>query len=242
VATQLLDVAHRTEQNASALERPIWWVRIVDLLLIGVIVTVLVVGVARTQLPRMELDLAQAIMLVESGLNDLVLIGAALFFLYTLENRVKRQRALADLHELRSLAHVIDMHQLTKDPDRTLLTRQPTASSPERTLTAYELSRYLDYCSELLSLVGKLAALYVQHLNDSVVQQSVDEIESLTTGLSQKIWQKVMILYEMAPEELGIPGDSTPAPALPGDQATGGMRVDLTSSVLPRAQKGDDEE
>ena len=47
----------------------------------------------------------------------MVLIGAAIFFLVTLETRVKRRRALAALHELRAIAHIIDMHQLTKDPE-----------------------------------------------------------------------------------------------------------------------------
>jgi hypothetical protein len=122
----------------------------------------------------------------------------------TLEKRIKRSRALKDLHELRSLAHVVDMHQLTKDPDRVLVQRRSTASSPQHALSAYDLGRYLDYCSELLAVVGKLAALYVQNFDDSVVLSSVDEIESLTNGLSRKVWQKVMILYEIHPEAMGV--------------------------------------
>ena len=57
-----------------------------------------------------------------------------------------------------------------------------------------ELGRYLDYCSELLSLTSKLAALYSERFSDSVILQAVDEVETLTTGLSRKIWQKIMIL------------------------------------------------
>ena len=49
-------------------------------------------------------------------MNIIVLMGAALFFLVTIEDRLKRRRALTALHELRSIVHVIDMHQLTKDP------------------------------------------------------------------------------------------------------------------------------
>ena len=95
------------------------------------------------------------------------------------------------------------MHQLTKDPDRVGGQRRPTPSSPQHTLTAHDLGRYLDYCSELLAVIGKLAALYVQNFDDAVVLSSVDEIESLTNGLSRKIWQKVMILYEVHPEAMG---------------------------------------
>ena len=51
------------------------------------------------------------------------------------------------LHELRGVAHVIDMHQLTKDPRGMKFKAIATASSPERTLTPFQLTRYLDYCS-----------------------------------------------------------------------------------------------
>jgi hypothetical protein len=78
-----------------------------------------------------------------------------------------------------------------------------TASSPPRTLTRFELVRYLDYCSEMLSLIGKVAALYVQDLPDSQAVSAVDDIEDLTTGLSRKIWQKIMIL-ENAPDSVAI--------------------------------------
>lgn len=67
-------------------------------------------------------------------------------------------------------------------------------------MTAFELSRYLDYCTELLSLTGKVAAIYVQHFDDSIVLDAVGEIEELTTGLSQKIAQKIQLLHVTAPE------------------------------------------
>jgi hypothetical protein len=66
-------------------------------------------------------------------------------------------------------------------------------------MSDFELSRYLDYCSEMLSLVGKIAALYVQRFDDPVVLAAVDEIEDLTTGISRKIWQKIMIINQEKP-------------------------------------------
>ena len=42
--------------------------------------------------------------------------------------------------------------------------------------------------------MGKVAALYVQDFPDAQATAAVDDIEDLTTGLSQKIWQKIMIL------------------------------------------------
>jgi hypothetical protein len=61
-------------------------------------------------------------------------------------------------------------------------------------LTSVELARYLDYCSELLALVSKLAALHAQHLRDPVVLNAVNDVEELAAGLSQKIWQKIIVL------------------------------------------------
>ena len=86
------------------------------------------------------------------------------------------------------------MHQLTKDPERLLIRGMETPSSPKGNLSATELMRYLDYCSEMLSLIGKLAALYVQKFDDPVALAAVNEVEELTTGLSRKIWQKIMTL------------------------------------------------
>jgi hypothetical protein len=131
---------------------------------------------------------------VEAAMNIVVLVGAALFFAVSLERRIKRRRALTDLHAFRSIAHVIDMHQLTKDPGSILQPGPTTPSSPVRRMNRFELTRYLDYCSELLSLTGKLAALYAQNMPDPVVIDAVNDIEDLTSNMSRKIWQKISIL------------------------------------------------
>jgi hypothetical protein len=46
----------------------------------------------------------------------------------------------------------------------------------------------------MLSLTGKLAALYMQNVRAPVIIEAVNGIEELTTSLSRKIWQKIMIL------------------------------------------------
>ena len=61
-------------------------------------------------------------------------------------------------------------------------------------MSPFELGRYFDYCSELLSLIAKIGAVYVQDFTDAVALGAVDEVENLTTGLSRKIWQKIMVL------------------------------------------------
>jgi hypothetical protein len=139
-----------------------------------------------------EIEFVDLVQAAESSVNDLIFIGAAIYFLFRTETIIKRKRALKDLHELRTIAHVIDMHQLTKDPKS--LNANGTQHSPKREMNNYELSRYLDYCSEMLSLTSKVSALYANDYNDEVVLNTINEIEDLTTSLSGKVWQKIMII------------------------------------------------
>jgi len=84
------------------------------------------------------------------------------------------------------------MHQLTKDPVALVQER-----APPRSMTKFQLTRYLDYCAEMLALIGKLAALYAERMRDPVVIEAVTEIENLTTGLARKIWQKISLIGEI---------------------------------------------
>ena len=152
-------------------------------------IALFIFSVNHIDLAEKKLDIGELVQLTEAGLNTIVIIVAAAIFLITVENRIKRIRAMASLHQLRTIIHVIDMHQLTKDPSSVLSI--PTDSSPERTMSRSELNRYLDYCSELLSLTSKIAAVYGQAIHDREVASAVSEVETLTIGLSRKIWQKI---------------------------------------------------
>ena len=131
---------------------------------------------------------------MESSINDLAYAAIALYFLYTVPERMQRGHTLELLHRLRSLAHIVDMHQLTKDPERLNPSFQQTAVSPDPGLDRAQMEHYLDYCSELLSLVSKTAALCAEESRDAVVLETVSRIEQLTNGMSRKIWQKISVL------------------------------------------------
>ena len=168
---------------------------------VGVAVVVVLAIVAMTLSIRDALHTAAGtpafewLPVVESGINDLAFAAIAIFFLLSLPARQRRRQTLATLHRLRSLAHVIDMHQLTKDPERIRSAPPPTDASIPPDLAPDELGRYLDYCSEMLSLVSKTAALCSQDSADPLVLDTVSEIESLTLGMSRKIWQKISLLH-----------------------------------------------
>jgi hypothetical protein len=198
VAHELAQVARTAMTEASDFELPIRPIRAISGALIVGLLALVIVVLANVSWSSPIDDTSEFVQTLESAVNDVIFVGLAVFFLAGWEARVKRARALTAIHKLRSLAHVVDMHQLTKDPEA-LLNPHPTLSSPERTMTRFELVRYLDYCSELLSLTSKVAALYVQHLPDPQVQASVNEVVTLTTGLSSKVWQKIMILDDATP-------------------------------------------
>jgi hypothetical protein len=132
--------------------------------------------------------------LTESAVNDVVFAAVAVVFLWVLPERLERRALLRLLHRLRSLAHVIDMHQLSKDPEQASPNYVPTEQSVRHGLDADQLHHYLSYCSEMLSLTAKTAALSAEHSTDGVVLETISYIETLTTELSNKIWQKISLL------------------------------------------------
>ncbi len=196
VGAELLTLADQNQVVIERLRRPLWPIR--TLTAITIVSLVALAGWAVWQLAgRASSDIggvADLLQSADAATNQLLLLSLALAFLVSLEMRIKRRDALRMLHRLRSVAHVVDMHQLTKDPENALRSIPATASSPLRVLTPAQLARYLDYCSELLALTSKLAALHAQHLQDPVVLGAVNDIESLTADLSRKIWQKLTIL------------------------------------------------
>ncbi len=203
VCWQLHEISKHMIERAEWIGRPVMKLRVVTwgicvlILLVTILPFYYLLGSDETlNLGAPEGGVAGFIQLMESAINDVVLIGAAIFFFLTIETRYKRERALKAMHELRTIAHIIDMHQLTKDPHRILRKRiyQSTDLSPKLELTPFLLRRYLDYCSEMLALTGKIAAVYVQEFDDPVAMASASELETLTAGLSSKIWQKISIL------------------------------------------------
>ncbi|TIT26665.1 MAG: hypothetical protein E5W76_34215, partial [Mesorhizobium sp.] len=139
-------------------------------------------------------DAVQSVQGIEASLNMFILAIVGFLALIRTEERIKRKQVFRQLHGLRSLIHVIDMHQLTKDPATLSANFKPTSHSPARITNAADLARYLDYCSEMLSITGKIAALFAQSVNDDVVIDGVNDVENLASNLSRKIWQKITLI------------------------------------------------
>ncbi len=183
VAAELLQIAKENSANAERISRRNIPLRAGVYLLLAAGAVGLLWIVRLIDFSRASADSVYSVLQgIEAAANLLVLMGAALFFLITVEERLKRRRALAALHELRSIVHVIDMHQLTKDPSTSVVVGGKTAASPARQLTRFEVTRYLDYCSEMLSLTSKVAVLFAQSFPDPTVTEAVSDIERIAAG------------------------------------------------------------
>ncbi len=198
VCKDLYAISLTAEVDLAAVSKPNWLLRGAVIAFVAALLAALALSVSRLGLEVGRITFIELIQVFESATNEIILIGAALLFLISIESRVKRNRVIKDINRLRSIAHVIDIHQLTKDPTVIIAGGSKTASSPEREMTVFELGRYLDYCSEMLSLTGKVGFLYGQSFPDPQTVTAVNELENLTTGLSRKIWQKIMLLEDIA--------------------------------------------
>ena len=195
VAAELVALAHDLAASAKALERPIWWLRAA--IAVAVLAGAAVFVFLGTVLPFNRFSAGDAsdwVQGIEASINTLLLAGLGLVALVRTEATIKEKRVFRELHALRSLIHVIDMHQLTKDPNVLKAGYKPTAKSPPRITNRVDLASYLDYCSEMLSITGKIAALFAQSVNDEVVIEAVNDIEALGSNLSRKIWQKITLI------------------------------------------------
>ena len=109
VSEELLAIAHESASHVAYLAKPNWPIRIS--VGFAIVVMLAVVGTAATQV-RVSGGASgwpEFVQGVEAAINDLVFLGIAIFFLLTIETRLKRRRALAALHQLRSIAHVQDI-------------------------------------------------------------------------------------------------------------------------------------
>lgn len=217
VCAQLSEIAKEDTKRAVRIGRSYFWLRTLIFILVATGVTILAWVLTQIDFTKTEADSIYSVAQgIEAAANLTLLTGAAILSLLKLEERLKRRRALAALHELRSIVHVIDMHQLTKDPSKFIVGGN-TPSSPPLLLNQFQMTRYLDYCSEMVSLTSKVAVLFGQSLDDQIVGDVVSDIERVGSGLSQKIWQKIIILQELrtATETVTIAAPSGDGNAIP---------------------------
>lgn len=202
VAQELATLTEQVADTSAGTRRRSRLVRAGSRILIALVVLVALVAfgfaveAAGTEAPDNGLDWLP---LIESAVNDIVFVAIAVVVLHSVPQRVQRSDLLAKLHRLRSLAHIIDMHQLTKEPEILRDAFSGESENNDVDLTPEQIEYYLEYCTELLSIVGKAAALCAEESQDDIVLNTVSTIESLTVGMARKVWQKILVLNEVSP-------------------------------------------
>jgi hypothetical protein len=185
VCADLIEISRDTREVAAWILKPNMVLRVGITVFLVVVSFTLFYSLSKLKLSFASPSVQDLVGVLNSATNEIILLSAGVFSLIAIENRIKRERVIDAISNLRAVAHIIDMHQLTKAP-----------GSKTHGLSDEQLSRYLDYCSEMLSLVSKIAFLYVNNFDDAPANQSVNELEDLTSGLSRKIWQKITIIAE----------------------------------------------
>ena len=100
VCGTLLDIAYQSKVRAEQIARPRVRLRIVSAILIILGVVVAGYSVLMLDLSWGRFNAGEFVQIIESSIHTIILVGAAGFFLVTIEIRIKRARVIEALHEL----------------------------------------------------------------------------------------------------------------------------------------------
>jgi hypothetical protein len=184
LAVELARVARATEERTRQASRPIYALRAASLLAIGASLSGLWYLVVHIH-ARWEFGtIPEVFESADAGFNLVLLLAGALWFLITLEARVKRKRALTFLGELREFIHVIDVTQLYYTPD--LYKVAPAASRSSLNLDY----TYLLFCTQMLAVISNLAPLYTRGSAGDSIWRAAADVEMLSNAIGIKLTSK----------------------------------------------------
>jgi hypothetical protein len=199
VGKSVMELAHKAEARSTAIQKTNPWLRfgIILVLALGFSAGFFVVNNIR-RFPDTG-DLFTMFQGLEAVLNVVILSGAAIFSIVTIETRWQRNAALKEINAVVSLIHIIDMHQLGKHAmiaEMRNMTRNGLLKEEFYTLS--QINRYFDFCSDLMSLAAKITLIYEEKLPDSVISDAVTDAAQLATALSNETYQKMMLIDRAA--------------------------------------------
>lgn len=203
IARQVLDVAKMSEKRIARALRVGFFIRMLTwplVLAAGVGIAWWVKSLNLTLRVNDAGDLAQSL---DSVFQLLLVLGAGGWFLLSIGTKAQRRSLFKALQELHALTQVIDLVQLDKDPDRLHFSsdqRTPTSPTLGKANTAFLLGRYLDYCSELLSVLSKIACLYRERVSDEAVLSRLGDFDRLSNQLRANIGSKMGLIVPSQPK------------------------------------------
>lgn len=190
LAKDLAQTARETDQLVKQAARPIYTIRLLSLLAvaIGIAAPLYLLGLLHVKWEfETVTDLFEA---ADAGFNLILLLAGALWFLFTLESRIKRNRVLESISELREFTHVIDITQLYYTPDIYVSDAEDSPSRFDHT--------YLFFCTQMLGVITNLAALYTRGASSDSIWRAASEVETLANSIATKLVSKTETVHLMS--------------------------------------------
>ncbi len=159
-----------------------------SMVILGLLVISMPVLLALRLPSEISLSVLEVFEPIDAAMNVVLLVLGLWFVIYRTLVERRRAKMMRMIHRFRSIVHLLDLVQLTKsiEPDR------------EDPLSIEQRVRYLDLCSQSTSLAAKGAALLIARYSDARVVAAVNEIETVCSGISQKIWNKIQVLQTIS--------------------------------------------
>jgi hypothetical protein len=197
LATELMRIARQTDERARQARRPIYAIRVASLLAISASLLGLWYLGNHIHTRWVFGTITDVFEATDAGFNLLVLLAGALWFLITIEARIKRKKALDFLEELREFIHVIDVTQLYYTPD---LYKTDTSYSHSSLNLDYT---YLLFCTQMLGVISNLAPLYTRGAAGDSILRAVSEVEMLANDITAMLHTKVATVRSVSTHPQG---------------------------------------
>jgi hypothetical protein len=175
-------LANATEERGRQAHRPFLVIRTLSALAIGLVLLGLWYLASHIH-AKWGLSTVNDVMgAVNTGFNLLVLLAGALWFLATLEVRIKRKKALGFIEELREFVHVVDITQLHHTPEFYALAKGTGGDTGRVALD----ESYLFHSTQMLGVISNLAQLYTRGATGDSVLRAASEVQMLALATASK--------------------------------------------------------
>jgi hypothetical protein len=185
LAVEVAGIARVTDERSRRASMPIYIIRAACLIativaLLGLLLLVRHIGT------RWEFStITDVFESADAGVNILFVLAGGLWFLITLEARVKRKQALAFIGELLEFVQLIDVTQLYHTPEF-YASKDSVGGTPSR----FDDNTYLLFCTEMLAVIGNLALLYTRGNMDDSVWRAASDVVMLANAIEDRLLSK----------------------------------------------------
>ncbi|MDP6891073.1 MAG: hypothetical protein QF471_07060 [Phycisphaerales bacterium] len=133
-----------------------------------------------------SVTLHDSIEMLDGLFNYLVSSALGVYVCWQLAAWLRRRKPLKVLHNIRSLAQIMDQLQSNK----TVIDRG------EVSLSLAQRVHYLEATERSITIAGKIASTLLINHNDRIIIDEVTEIEQACNSMAIRIWQKIAVLNQ----------------------------------------------